>query len=117
MIAGVATGINEKGAFGADGAPTEIRAPAKHARPVVNEPLLHTPCASHAVSIGDTTLKGTGVQVERSSGWATSRQWATHPVGTTVTLMRRPQWGQKRGGSSARPQPGQSAVIRPQPVQ
>jgi hypothetical protein len=55
--------------------------------------------------------------LERSSGWASSRQWATHPVGTTVTVMRRPQWGQKRGGSSARPQPGQSVVIRPQPVQ
>jgi hypothetical protein len=60
MIAGVATSINEKGAFGADGAPTEIRAPTKHARPVVNEPLLNTPCARHAVFIRYTTPKGTG---------------------------------------------------------
>jgi hypothetical protein len=60
MIAGVATSINEKGAFGADGAPTEIRAPTKHARPVGNEPLLNTPCARHAVFIGYTTPKGTG---------------------------------------------------------
>ena len=35
-------------------------APTKHARPVVNEPLLNTPCARHAVFIGYTTPKGTG---------------------------------------------------------
>jgi hypothetical protein len=57
MIARVATGINEKGAFGADGAPTEIRAPTKHARPVVNEPPLNAPCAAHAVPIADTTRR------------------------------------------------------------
>ncbi len=60
---------------------------------------------------------GRKVQAERSSWCASSRQRATHPVGTTVTVMRRPQSGQKRGGSRARPHPGHAVVGRPQPVQ
>jgi hypothetical protein len=50
-----------------------------------------------------------------SSPW--SRQRATQPVGATFTVIRLPHWGQNRGGSSARPQPAQSAVGRPQPEQ
>ena len=46
-----------------------------------------------------------------------SRQRATHPVGITVTVIRRPHSGQKRGGSSARPHPGHSVEGLPQPVQ
>jgi hypothetical protein len=38
-------------------------------------------------------------------------------VGITLTVMRRPHSGQKRGGSSARLQPGQTFVGLPQPVQ
>jgi hypothetical protein len=45
------------------------------------------------------------------------RQRAVQPVGITLTVMRRPHSGQKRGGSSARPQPGHSLVGLPQPVQ
>ena len=37
--------------------------------------------------------------------------------GTTVTVRRRPQSGQNRGGFSARPHSGQSVAGRPQPVQ
>jgi hypothetical protein len=55
--------------------------------------------------------------VECSSGWAVSRQRAIQPVGITVTVIRRPHSGQKRGGSNARPQPGHSVVGLPQPVQ
>jgi hypothetical protein len=56
-----------------------------------------------------------GDQVDRSSAW--SRQRAIQPVGVTDTAMRRPQSGQKRGGSRSRPHPGHSVVDRPQLVQ
>ena len=62
-------------------------------------------------------VRRSGAQAERSSGWESSRQRATHPVGITVTVIRRPHSGQKRGGSSARPHPGHSVLGRPQPVQ
>ncbi len=58
-----------------------------------------------------------GTQAEWRFWWASSRQRATQPVGTTVTVMRRPQSGQKRGGSNSRAQPWQSVEGRPQPVQ
>jgi hypothetical protein len=56
-------------------------------------------------------------QVEWSSGWPESRQRAIQPVGITVTVMRRPHRGQKRGGSKARPHPAHSVDGLPQPVQ
>jgi hypothetical protein len=63
-------------------------------------------------------LRGSGEvggQADRSSAW--SRQRAIQPVGVTETVMRRPQSGQKRGGSRSRLHPGHSAVGRPQLVQ
>jgi hypothetical protein len=56
-------------------------------------------------------------QMEWRSGWPESRQRAVQPVGMTATVMRRPHSGQKRGGSSARPQPGHSVAGFPHPVQ
>jgi hypothetical protein len=67
--------------------------------------------------LGAVGIVGDRDQMEWSSGCSESRQRAVQPVGMTATVMRRPHSGQKRGGSSARLQPGHSVVDLPQPVQ